>query len=204
MDAQILGQNTNLWAFPRWRKKTAKTAVKDVPPDPPTLQHKNVGPGSPTLQQLHRLEISSPDFHTKLRNVLYGEEYVQCVLNLQGNDVAWLVDYLCEVRSPAALPHFPLRQSQVLDRLDPSSDASRKCLCELRNICGTNAILPTSYTLSSDLNIDPDPFASGGFGDVYKGTLGGSRICVKRVRVYTRDGPERAERVPRYRPSPCP
>ncbi|KAF9645427.1 kinase-like protein, partial [Thelephora ganbajun] len=38
------------------------------------------------------------------------------------------------------------------------------------------------------LSIDPDPFASGGFGDVYHGTLNGSRVCVKRVRVYTRDG----------------
>ena len=57
-------------------------------------------------------------------------------------------------------------------------------------------MLPSSYTLSSDLiNIDPEPFASGGCGDVYHGTLGGSRVCIKRVRVYTNDDPQQAAKV---------
>jgi len=45
---------------------------------------------------------------------------------------------------------------------------------------------------TENLNIALEPFASGGFGDVYEGTLDGSRVCIKRVRVYTRDGPEKA------------
>jgi len=58
------------------------------------------------------------------------------------------------------------------------------------------AILPSSYTLSSDLlNISLDPFASGGFGDVFRGTLNGSRVCIKRMRVYIKDGPEKAAKV---------
>jgi len=44
--------------------------------------------------------------------------------------------------------------------------------------------------LSSQLDIEPDPFAAGGYGDVYKGTLGGAKACIKRVRVYTRDDPK--------------
>ena len=53
-----------------------------------------------------------------------------------------------------------------------------------------------SYTLSSSLlSIDPIPFASGGYGDVHDGTLGGSRVCVKRVRVYIKDGPQKATKV---------
>ena len=56
--------------------------------------------------------------------------------------------------------------------------------------------LPTSYTLSSSLlNIDRRPVASGGPGDVYEGTLNGSKVCVKRIRVYSEDGPEKATRV---------
>ena len=56
---------------------------------------------------------------------------------------------------------------------------------ELRSICGTGATLPTSYTIPSHrLDVDSEPFASGGFGDVYHGTLDGSNICIKRVRVY--------------------
>jgi len=50
--------------------------------------------------------------------------------------------------------------------------------------------------LSPDLiNVDPEPFAFGGFGDVYHGTLNGLRVCIKRVRVYTHDGPQRAAEV---------
>jgi serine/threonine protein kinase len=45
------------------------------------------------------------------------------------------------------------------------------------------------------LNIDTFPFASGGFGDVYRGTLDGSNVCVKRVRVYIKDGPEKVAKV---------
>jgi len=46
------------------------------------------------------------------------------------------------------------------------------------------------------LNIGSEPFASGGFGDVYGGTtLNGSRVCIKRVRVYTKDPPKKAIKV---------
>ena len=77
---------------------------------------------------------------------------------------------------------------QVLHHLDPSTPTSRKCLRELRTICGARVMLPTSYILSSQhLEVDSEPFTSGGSGDVYKGTLDGSKICVKRVRMYSRD-----------------
>lgn len=49
-------------------------------------------------------------------------------------------------------------------------------------------ILPASCTLPSEvLAVSPDPFAAGGYGDVYQGTLNGSRICLKRVRMYTQE-----------------
>ncbi|KAF9645424.1 kinase-like protein [Thelephora ganbajun] len=137
-------------------------------------------PSSSALQRLHYLDTSSPDFYDQLGKVLYGQEYVQCVPNLMNDDLVWLVDYL----------------DKALDRLDLSSPVSRKCLRELRNICGTSAILPTPYTLSNELlDIGPNPFASGGFGDVYHGTLNGLRVCVKRVRVYTRDGPQKVAKA---------
>jgi hypothetical protein len=57
-------------------------------------------------------------------------------------------------------------------------------------------ILPTSYALSSSLlNIGRQPVASGGSGDVYKGILDGSGVCVKRVRIYAQDGPMKATKV---------
>jgi hypothetical protein len=65
-------------------------------------------PSSPTLQRLDRLNRSSPYFHDQLCNVLYGKEYKQCVPNLQGEDLVWLVDYLDKVRRRVALPRSPL------------------------------------------------------------------------------------------------
>ena len=52
---------------------------------------------SPPLRRLHRLDSSSPDFQNLLCDVLCGEEYVQCVRNLEGENLAWLVDYLDNV-----------------------------------------------------------------------------------------------------------
>ena len=142
-------------------------------------------PSLPSLQQLNRLDRSLSGFHDRLCKVLYGQEYAQCVPNLQDDDLVWLVDYLDKVPRRKAIPRSYLKLSQALDGLDPSSRASRKCVRELRSICGTSAILPTSYALSSDLlNIDPAPFIGGGYGDVHHGTLDGSRVCIKRIQVY--------------------
>jgi len=61
------------------------------------------------LQQLRGLDGSSPGFRDWLSNILYGEEYKQCVSSLQGDDLAWLVDYMDKVRRCAALPCSPLK-----------------------------------------------------------------------------------------------
>ena len=64
----------------------------------------------PILQQLRLLNRSSPDFHEQLGSVLYGQEHQQCVPNLQGDDLMWLVDYLDKVRRRIAL--LTLRSGQ--------------------------------------------------------------------------------------------
>ena len=66
-------------------------------------------PSPPALQRLHRLTRSSPGFHDQLNNVLYGEEYRQCLPNLQGDYLVWLVDYLDEVSRCVAFPRSPLK-----------------------------------------------------------------------------------------------
>ncbi|KAF9643686.1 kinase-like protein [Thelephora ganbajun] len=131
------------------------------------------------LQQIAQLDRTSPDFYNQLDNTLDGQEYRQCVSDIEHDDLVWLVDYLDE----------------VLDRPDLSGPDSRKYLRELRRVCGTKGILPTSVTLSTDLlKIDPEPFASGDFGDVFRGTLNDSRICIKHIRTYGLDG-KRATKV---------
>ena len=60
----------------------------------------------------------------------------------------------------------------------------------------TSGIPPASFDLSADLlNTASYPFDSGGFGDVYEGSLDDSKVCIKRVRVYTRDDPQEAIKV---------
>ena len=66
-------------------------------------------PGSPALQQLYHLDRSSSDFHDRLCNVFYGSEYSQCVPNLEGDDLVWLVDYLDKVCCRVTFPR-PLLQ----------------------------------------------------------------------------------------------
>ena len=70
-------------------------------------------PGSPGLQQLHRLDQSSPDFPNQLYNALRAKEYVQCEQNLTGGDLTWLIDYLDKVRRHVTLPHSPLRERRL-------------------------------------------------------------------------------------------
>lgn len=70
-------------------------------------------PNHPTLQQLRDLDRSLPGFHDRLNDFLhkevyqrwvYGENYQQRVVNLQGDDLAWLVDYLDKARSVLPFP----------------------------------------------------------------------------------------------------
>ena len=54
-------------------------------------------PSYPVLQKLNNLDKSSSEFHVRLNDVLYAEEYIQCVTNIQDDDLAWLVDFLDNV-----------------------------------------------------------------------------------------------------------
>lgn len=59
-----------------------------------------VSPGSPALRKLHCLDASPPDFGDRVCDILYGNEYVQAVPNLEGDDPVWLIDYLDKVHRP--------------------------------------------------------------------------------------------------------
>ena len=63
----------------------------------------------PALQQFRRLDGSSSGFHNQLSDVLYGQEYRQCVPNLQGDDLVWLVDYLDKVCCHTPIPRSPFK-----------------------------------------------------------------------------------------------
>ena len=66
-------------------------------------------PDPPTLQNLHRLDRSSPEFNGQLSDTLYGEEYQRCVPDLRDGDLLWLVDYLDKVCHHEIFPHSSLK-----------------------------------------------------------------------------------------------
>ena len=68
---------------------------------------------SPFLQQLRRLKPSSPDFHVQLNGVFCEQEYARCVLNLQGDDLAWLVGYLDKARRHVSIPYSLSAKTRV-------------------------------------------------------------------------------------------
>ena len=155
-------------------------------------------PRSP-LEQLRSLDESSPEFQSQVSNIVVAKEFKDWVPTIQDDDLVELVDYLDKVRRPLSLVSFLFILPKALDTLDPRSSAFRRCLRELRHVCGTRTILPSSYTLSSKfLGIGPQPVAAGSSGDLYEGTLDGLRVCIKRVRIYSKDGPKKATKV-RYR-----
>jgi len=152
------------------------------------------------LNQLRGLDPSSSTFRDQVSNILYGEEYKRWMPNIQGDDLAGLVDYLDKVRHPVLLVRSPLNLRQALEILDPTSPAFRKCLQELRHICGARTILPRSSAVFSQvLTVGELPVASGGSGDLYNGFLNGSMVCVKRIRVCSKDGPQKATKVQYWR-----
>lgn len=67
-------------------------------------------------------------------------------------------------------------------------------------MCGSQKILPQSHILQDDfvLNTAEFPIASRGSCDVYEGLLNGSKVCIKRLRVYSVEGPKDVKRVGYY------
>ncbi|KAF9642811.1 kinase-like protein [Thelephora ganbajun] len=113
---------------------------------------------SDPLQQLRDFDRASPQFHEQLSNFLRGNDYRNAFPKLQSGNLAWLIEYL---------------DSVVVGVSNPASVLSQESLHELRRICGVKGVLPKSCTLSESL-----------LGCVYEGTFGGSRVRIRRVRVY--------------------
>ena len=58
------------------------------------------------LERFCALEISSADFPDQILKLLCSNEYQECVQNLKGEALAWLVEYLDNVRSCILSPYF--------------------------------------------------------------------------------------------------
>ena len=137
------------------------------------------------LQKLRDLDRTSPHFHNQLTNFLRGNEYQDAAPSLQGEDLAWFVNYLDKVGPQLFLlvPHSPLTQA-LCDISDPGSVPFREPLDELRRICGVKNVLPSTCTISDSL-----------LGCVYEGTFNGSKVRIRRVRTNSKGDPQKAKEV---------
>ena len=61
-----------------------------------------------SLQPLHDLDRTSPQFHEQLVDFLRGNEYRDVVPSLQGEDLAWLIEYLDSVSLQTTFFHSAL------------------------------------------------------------------------------------------------
>ena len=62
-------------------------------------------PTDSVLQQIYRLDRSSPDFRSQLDNALHRREYHQRAQELNEDDLMWLVNYLDGVRCHITSSH---------------------------------------------------------------------------------------------------
>ncbi|KAF9644929.1 hypothetical protein BDM02DRAFT_823150 [Thelephora ganbajun] len=130
-----------------------------------------------SLQQLHDLDRASPQFHEQLSNFLRGNEYRNVFPKLQGEDFAWLIEYLDSV-----LVGIP----------DPTGSIFQECLHELGKICRVREILPKSCTVSDSLLEIGLPSTSG---YAYDGALDGSKVRIQRVRSYPEGDPQEVKQT---------
>lgn len=133
-----------------------------------------------------RMSMTSPHEHRR-------DDWIR---NPRGKGPPDKIEQLDEVHPPFAFIDLSPRAPQILGTLQPRSHASRECLRNLRAECGSKKTLPQSYLLSvSLLEVDRWPIASRGSCDVYQGTYRGSKVCVKKLRVYSNGEPEKARCV---------
>lgn len=85
-----------------------------------------------------------------------------------------------------------------LEGLNP--ELFRKVLHSLWSTCSRRGILPRGYIISEGLSTLGDiPLASGGYANIWVGELtrnsGLKKVCIKRMKVPTRNGPENVVKV---------
>jgi len=144
---------------------------------------------SRVLQRLYSLDTSSPDISRLICDLIRHDEEEKYLSSLQGSELAQLIDFLDEVRTPLPASHLVTNQIlQTLSATATADDVSRRCLRKLQVICSGSMTLPSSYTISGDLTrIGDGPAAFGGFADVWKGTHCDRKVCIKVLRVTSED-----------------
>jgi len=145
---------------------------------------------SQVLQHLYSLDISSPNLSRSLYRLIQRDEEDQYLSSLRGPKLDRLVNFLDEVRALSFAFHLVTDQIlQALGTISATDDVYRQCLHKLQAICGQHMILPSSHDISGDLvKVGDHPISlEGGTADVWEGTHGGRKVCIKSPRATVED-----------------
>ena len=162
---------------------------------------------SQDLQVLYSLDGSSPDFSRYLCSLIRDDEKEQYLTSLQGSELAYLVDFLDQVRTvPSASRQFTNQIPQALSVIPTTDDVGRECLNKLQVICGHNGVLPSSCIASGEISrAGDDPVALSAIADVWEGTYDNKKVFIKSLRVRAKNQQSLKEVRVRYRTSlSCP
>jgi hypothetical protein len=78
--------------------------------------------------------------------------------------------------------------SQWLTTFTTQNNFRRQVISILMKLCSASGVLPRDLFIHGvNLGDDRDPWASGGFADVFRGTYNGQDVAVKRLRVFSED-----------------
>ncbi|KAF9643102.1 kinase-like protein [Thelephora ganbajun] len=120
--------------------------------------------------RLYKLDRSSTRFPQELNELLHDEKWVEQVLDLPGGELVVLVDYL----------------DSTLDGLDRTGTSFRECLHALQKVCSSRMILPSVYEVLTTLSSNAGrTLAYGRLSNIYGGSLDGTDVAVKRLRIPT-------------------
>ena len=139
------------------------------------------------LGRLYELDRSSPGFPEQLSKLLHDKQWADALRLIPEGELEEQIRLLDNVRL-IPTPTEPTNCSQTLDSLDPTGLPFRKCLHTLQEICSDRMILPSTYEVSGEISFATSSVAaSGGFCDVYQGTLGNAEVAIKRLRIGPKD-----------------
>ena len=142
-----------------------------------------------SLQTLYSFSTFSPQFSHCLGRLIQSDDEDNYLLGLQGSELTRLVDFLDKVRVlPSVSFQLTKKTLQALGIIPVTEDVSRRCLHKLQAICSHNRILPSSYIISGGLvRVGDYPVASTNLSDVWQGTHGSTKVCIKHPRITIKD-----------------
>ena len=137
------------------------------------------------LHRLYSLDTSSPDLSRHLYCLIRHDEWEHYLSNLQGSELARLVDFLDQVRThPPALYRSRDGALQAIDAIPANPNISRGCLYKLQEICGHRSTLPSSYVVSDGIvRTGRGPVAVGAIADVWEGTYRRNKVSIKCFKI---------------------